>query len=139
MISSHAFQLGHEHALVVHGEIGMDEMSPVGPTAVREVRNGAVRAWTFDPRALGWPKEPLDELAGGGPEENAARVAAVLQGRDGGIAVRAVAANAGAALYVAGCTPDLETGIRAAEDLLRRGAGWATFEAMRDAIAALRR
>lgn len=132
-------ELGHEHALVVHGEIGMDEMSPVGPTAVREVRNGAVRAWTFDPRALGWPEEPLDELAGGGPEENAARVAAVLQGRDGGIAVRAVAANAGAALYVAGCTPDLETGIRAAEDLLRRGAGWATFEAMRDAIAALRR
>lgn len=131
--------LGHEHALVVHGEVGMDEISPIGRTAVREVRQGTVSAWTFDAQRFGWPEAPLDELAGGSPEANAARVAAVLQGRDGGVAARAVAANAGAALYVAGCAPSLEAGIHAAEELLRQGAGWAAFEAMRDAILALRR
>ena len=41
--------LGSTHALVVHGEPGMDEVSPIGPTHVAEIRNGTVTEWVIDP------------------------------------------------------------------------------------------
>ena len=46
--------LGAAHALVVHGEPGMDEISPMGPTHVAEVRDGAVTEWTIDPADYGF-------------------------------------------------------------------------------------
>ena len=50
-------KLGSVHALVVHGEPGMDEMSPLGETRVLEVRNGTVREC---------PHRPVEvRLAGG--------------------------------------------------------------------------
>ena len=46
--------LGAAHALVVHGEPGMDEISPVGATHVAEVRDGAVTEWTIRPEDYGF-------------------------------------------------------------------------------------
>ena len=73
--------LGAAHALVVHGEPGMDEISPMGPTHVAEVRDGAVTEWTIRPEDYGFSGFTASELAGGGPADNARTITEVLAGR----------------------------------------------------------
>jgi len=126
--------LGHERALVVHGEPGMDELSPLGPTRVVELSAGRVEERVFDPRReLGWPEFSAAELAGGSQQENAETVAAVLRGERGGAARAAVALNAGAAIYVADRTPTLREGVESAERALDLGGGWEQLERLREA------
>ena len=64
-------ELGTMHALVVHGAPGLDEVSPLGPTRVIEIRSGTIREWTIEPDRydLGAPRP--EHLAGGSPKENA--------------------------------------------------------------------
>src|SRR5689334_7758251 len=75
--------LGCEHALVVTADEGLDEISIAGPTGVTEVRDGATREWFAGPGEFGIPEAPLEAIAGGEPEENAATARAVLAGEDG--------------------------------------------------------
>jgi anthranilate phosphoribosyltransferase len=58
--------LGTTHALVVHGEPGMDEISPLGPTHVVEIRDGLMTEWTIEPSRFGMSDGRAEELAGGG-------------------------------------------------------------------------
>src|SRR5690606_440670 len=105
--------LGHDRALVVHGEPGMDEISPLGPTRMVELRSGTIRHWTFDPATeLGWEPHSAADLAGGERDENAATVADVLSGRRHGAARAAVVLNAGAALYIADRVTSIPDGVR---------------------------
>ncbi len=94
--------LGSVHALVVHGAPGMDEISPLGPTSVMEVRDGALRAWEIDPEAHGLGVVDPAELAGETPAHNAQIIEEVLAGRGAPGAQAAVLLNAAAAVYVAG-------------------------------------
>src|SRR4029453_6071101 len=93
--------LGAAHALVVHGEPGMDEISPMGPTHVAEVRDGAVVEWTIRPEDYGFSGLSPSDLAGGGPADNARTITDVLTGRGHPAAKAAVVLNAAGALYVA--------------------------------------
>src|SRR5213592_1782728 len=95
-------RLGAEHALVVHGRVGMDEISPQGVTDVWEVKDGAVRSWEIDPERyrLGISDVALLDLKGGEPAENAERLERILANGDGDAAgLAAVLLNAGAAIY----------------------------------------
>ena len=84
-------ELGARRAFVVHGEGGLDELSPFGISLVVEVVDGDVREWELDPRELGIePSDPL-ALRGGSAAENAAMIGAVL-GRRAGRAPRRGAA-----------------------------------------------
>lgn len=128
--------LGSVHALVVHGEPGMDEVSPIGPTRVLEIRRGAdgaetVGEWTIDPADHGFHDVDARDLAGGSPEENAAVIEAVLAGGGPRGARAAVLLNAAAALYVAGLAADYAEGVARATAALDGGAGRATLEALR--------
>ena len=126
--------LGTVHALVVHGEPGMDEISPLGTTHVVEIRDGRIREWTIDPRAYGFPAGDPDELAGGPPAENAAAVSAVLEGSAPATATAAVVLNAAAALYVApGGPSDYGDAIDAARSGLGDGAGLRALTRLRAA------
>lgn len=127
--------LGSQHALVVHGEPGMDEISPMGPTHVHEVRNGSLHEWTITPGALGFPRADASELAGGSPADNARIIEDVLSGRREGGARTAVLLNTAAALYVAGRAATYEDGLRTATDALRDGAGLAALDRLRRATA----
>jgi anthranilate phosphoribosyltransferase len=127
--------LGHDHALVVHGVPGLDELSPLGPTTIVEVRDGRLSSFVFDPRTeLGWDGLLPADLAGGGPHENATLIENVLRGRTSGGGPRfAVLLNTAAALLVAGQVPGLVEGVRVAERGLDAGVGWQQLDRLRTA------
>ncbi len=114
-------ELGAEHALVVHGDDGLDEISTTGTTRIAEVKNGAVRTFTLEPEDLGLARATLADLAGGGPEANAAAMTRLLAGEFGPIA-DIVIANAGAAIWVGGLAEDLVGGVVLAREALGSGA-----------------
>lgn len=126
--------LGHDGALVVHGEPGMDELSPIGCTEMIELREGELTCSTLDPREdLGWEIPGTEGLGGQEPEENARTIVRVLRGELQGAARAAVVLNAGAAIYVAGDADSLGEGVGRAEKALESGAGWEKLRALREA------
>ncbi len=128
-------RVGAQHALVVHGTVGMDEIAPQGTTDVWEVRAGQLTTWTIDPAEFGLVAD-VDRLAGGLPAENAARVELLLSDPEQDSAGRAaVLLNAGAALYVAGLADDLPMGIEKATEALDGGAGLVALNRLRDESA----
>ncbi len=129
-------ELGAVHAMVVHGEPGLDEISPLGPTLVVEIRDGTISEWTIDPSRFGLHSGDASELAGGEPEENARIVREVLAGRGTAAARAAVVLNAAAAIYVSGHVADYDGGVAAANAALEAGKGLAALERLRAAYSA---
>jgi anthranilate phosphoribosyltransferase len=113
-------RLGKRHALVFRGHDGLDELTTTGPSQVWEVVDGKVRRWELDPRELGIAPASLDDLQGGGVDDNVAIAESVLAGEPGPKA-DIVALNAAAALYAAGRVADLATGLAQARDVLASG------------------
>ncbi len=114
--------LGCDRALVVSADDGLDELSAGGPTRVIEVRDGATQEWFVAPGDLGITEAPLELIAGGSPEENAAIVRAVLDGSEQGPARDVVLLNAGAAILAAGAADDLRSGVDRAREAVDSGA-----------------
>jgi anthranilate phosphoribosyltransferase len=129
-------RLGAEHALVVHGRIGMDEISPLGVTDVWEVQEGAVRSWEIDPERYRLAIGDVGVLKGGEPAENAERLERILGNGDADRAgLAAVLLNAGAAIYVAGIAGSLAEGIGRAREVVASGAARAALDRLRKATA----
>lgn len=124
-------RLDAEHALVVHGAVGMDEISPAGTTHVWEVRDGGVREWTIDPLEHGLEIADVVLLAGDEPHANARRLEAILADGTDLAGRAAVVLNAAAAIYVAGLAPSYKAGIAAARAALDSGAAQAALERLR--------
>ena len=127
--------LGAAHALIVHGEPGLDEISPLGPTQVVEVRGDVMHEWTIDPAALGLAVASPDELAGGDPADNARIVEAVLAGHAPRGAIAAVVLNAAAAIYLAELAPSYEGSVALARQALEAGEGMRALERLRAAYS----
>ncbi|MDB5437949.1 MAG: anthranilate phosphoribosyltransferase [Caulobacteraceae bacterium] len=113
-------QLGATRAWVVHGE-GMDELTTTGESEVAEWRDGTLRLFTVTPEAVGLPRASLEDLRGGGPEENALALRALLGGQTG--AYRdIVLLNSAAALLVADKVETLSEGVETAARSIDSGA-----------------
>jgi anthranilate phosphoribosyltransferase len=112
--------LGAEHAIVVHSRDGLDEISVSAPTHICEVCYGEVRSFDVTPEEIGIRRHPMESVAGGDTKQNAKIARAVLEGEDGARA-DIVAANAGAALYVAGAVPTIRDGVALAHEAMRSG------------------
>jgi anthranilate phosphoribosyltransferase len=133
-------RLGTEHALVVHSDDGLDEISPAAATHVVEVKGDAIEEFDVDPGGLGLPGCSLEGLEVGSALESLDVIREALSGAPGERADRArqiVALNAGAALYVAGIEGSLPEGVEAAAQLLQSGKPWARVEALADFTAAM--
>ena len=129
-------RLGVDHAWVVHGRIGMDEIAPHGVTDVWEVRPAGVTEWQLDPASHGLAIADVAALAGGEPAANAARIERLLaDGHDDAAGLAALLLNAGAAIYVAGLATSYDEGIARARDVVRSGAGRAALERLRRATS----
>jgi anthranilate phosphoribosyltransferase len=123
-------EFGAERALVVHGRDGLDEITTTTRTLVAEVAGGEVRSYEISPAELGVREATLAELAGGAPADNARALEALLAGADGPLA-ELVAANAGAALHIAGLEPALRAGVERARDVLASGTAREKLEELR--------
>ncbi|WP_179379651.1 anthranilate phosphoribosyltransferase [Jannaschia marina] len=121
--------LGSEVAWLVHGSDGTDEISIAGPTALAELRDGAVTERQITPDDAGLPTHPFEAILGGTPEENGTAFRALLDGAAG--AYRdAVLLNAAAALLVAGRVNDLPEGVELAAKSIDEGAAWGKVRAL---------
>lgn len=121
-------RLGVHHALVVHGEEGLDEVSVSGPTAVYEVKGGKVTAYTIRLEELGLQPHPPFALVGGSPEENAEALRNVLAGHHGPLRDFTLV-NAAAALVAADLAPGLREGMTLAAQSIDTGAARERMEA----------
>lgn len=121
--------LGSRHVMVVHADDGMDEISIAAPTQVAELKDGVISRYTLTPEQFGIARGDIATLAVDGAQQSLTMVQSVLAGEPGA-AMDIVLLNAGAAIYVAGCAPDLATGIGRAREVIMCGAA-------RDKLAAL--
>lgn len=126
-------ELGSRRSMVVHGEPGMDEVSPLGSTRVLEVRDGRVREWTIDPAQFGLAARDARELGGAEPKANASIIEGILAGGITGGARAAVVLNAAAAIHVSGDHDDFARSVDQAEDSVAGGAGLRALERLRAA------
>ncbi len=123
--------LGCERALVVSAEDGLDEISIDGATRVIEVKDGKTEEWFVAPADMGLSEAPLESIAGGSPQENAAVVEAVFDGKETGPARDVILLNAGAAILAGGAATDLGDGVDRAREAIDRGAAKGILDALR--------
>ncbi len=125
-------ELGSRRVMVVHGADGLDEISVSAPTRVAELADGEIREYTVDAAALGLREHPSSALKVGGADESLARIREAFSG---GVTPSAdlIAANAGAALYVAGKAPSLREGVEMARELMGSGAAAGRLDAFVEA------
>ncbi|MFB6126825.1 MAG: anthranilate phosphoribosyltransferase [Halolamina sp.] len=138
LVSTVAEALTHmpvEHALVVHGD-GMDEIALHGPTTVAEVKAESVTEYTLEPADLGLDSAPVEAIAGGTPEDNAADLRGIVAGDVTGPKRDVILANAGAAAYVAGEADTLAAGVSLVADAIDSGAAAEKLATLREGIDA---
>lgn len=112
--------LGTEHAMIVHGHDGMDELSVFDVNHVAELKDGKIREFAVDPADYGLAHSDRSGVAGGSAAENAARVRAILGGEKGA-GRDIVVLNAAAALVVGGVAADLREGVARAQQAIDHG------------------
>ena len=124
--------LGVERALVVHGS-GLDEVALHGFTMAVSLAGAELEELEITPELAGLDRMPVQLIAGGTPQENARRLAALLSGGGGEADMAIVAINAGALLMTAGTAGSLRDGVAMAFDALRSGRANRTLQAFVEA------
>jgi len=120
-------RLGAEHALVVYGQDGMDEVSLGAATMVGELKDGQVSEYEIHPEDFGMTMASNRALKVSTPEESRAMLLSVLNNEEG--APRdTVALNAGVALYAANVVESMDEGLERARLALSSGAAKAKLE-----------
>jgi anthranilate phosphoribosyltransferase len=123
--------LGSEHAVLVHAEEGLDELGISGPSAVTEfdARTGATTTYKIDPREYGLTVANVEELRGGGVEENIKITRGILAGKNG--PRRSVTLlNAGAGIYAANAAESFGEGIEIAKAAIDSGKALAALDGL---------
>ncbi|MBL7087342.1 anthranilate phosphoribosyltransferase [Acidovorax sp.] len=120
-------RLGAEHALVVYGRDGMDEVSLGAATLVGELRNGQITEYEIHPEDFGLPMASNRALKVETPEQSREMLIGVLQGEPGA-AQDIVCLNAGVALYAANVVDSIPGGIAKARAAIASGAALAKLE-----------
>ncbi|KAJ3152135.1 Phosphoglucomutase-2 [Irineochytrium annulatum] len=113
--------IGVERAWVVCGEIGLDEISPIGKTFVWSIENGVIAEQTIQPSDFGLPEHPMSAVVGGNAAQNSATMRSLLAGQLHGAVLDFVLLNCASLLYVAGKAADLKDGVAIARDAIKSG------------------
>ena len=120
-------RLGAEHALVVYGRDGMDEVSLGAATMVGELKGGEIAEYDIHPEDFGLPMASNRSFKVETPEQSKAILMSVLE-NEPGPARDIVIFNAGAALYAANVAPSIEAGITKARGAIESGAAKAKLQ-----------
>lgn len=126
-IASAASKLGLKRCLVVHGQGGLDELSPEGVTWATLADGERLTELEWTPGSFGADPVSLDKLKGGSPAENVAKTKALLRGELPDVA-SAVAMNCGACLWLVEKAATLEEGYERSLGALMSGAAGRHFE-----------
>ncbi len=125
-------RLDAEHAIVVYGRDGMDEVSLGAATMVGELKNGEIREYEIHPEDFGMVMASNRSLKVETAEDSRVMLLGVLNDQ-AGPAKDIVVLNAGVALYAANVATSMEAGIQLARVAIESGAAKAKL----DALAAL--
>ncbi len=120
-------RLGAEHALVVYGRDGMDEVSLGAATQIGELKNGEITEYEIHPEDFGLPMASNRALKVDTPEQSRQMLEGVLDNQ-GGAARDIVIFNTGVALYAANVAADIQGGITRARAALDSGAAKAKMQ-----------
>jgi anthranilate phosphoribosyltransferase len=114
-------RLGSEHALVVHGDDGVDEISISAPSTISETFDGATKTYRVAPEDIGLKTQDMSAFRGGTAQQNAIELQQVLDGVPGPLRDFALI-NAAAALVAWGSAKDLADGVAQAVESIDSGA-----------------
>lgn len=132
MIADVLSALEFEHALVVHGLDGLDELSVAGRSTVAEVRGEKIDRYEIVPEDFGMERCSLQDLEGGTPEMNAKILRSILSGNDRGPRRDMAVLNAAGALYVGDEVSSLQDGVERARKIIDSGKGEEKLEELVD-------
>jgi len=119
-------RLGFDHALIVHGQSGVDEICLCCPTIVAEVVDGMTRQFVLKPEDFGFERVDPRRLAGSDPETAANEALRILQG-ERGPKRDMLLANAAAGIQVAGKASSLIEAMPLATEALDSGRAFETL------------
>jgi anthranilate phosphoribosyltransferase len=128
-------RLGAEHAVVVYGRDGMDEVSLGAATLVGELHEGNIREYEIHPEDFGLPMASNRALRVETPEQSKAMLMDVLDNKPGA-ARDIVILNAGVALYAANVQKSMAAGVKSAQAAIESGAAKAKLQALITAASA---
>jgi len=111
---------GSEFVITVHGDGGLDEITPHGATRYCMLRDGKITEGIWYAADWGASPAPHEAVAGGDATENAARLIALAQGGERELALWLLA-NSAPALVLAGIANDFREGIVLARACLTSG------------------
>jgi anthranilate phosphoribosyltransferase len=120
-------RLGSEHALVVYGRDGMDEVSLGAATMVGELKNGEISEYEIHPEDFGLPMSSNRALKVETPEQSRQMLMGVLENQQGA-ARDIVVLNTAAALYAANVADSIQSGIAKALAAIESGAAKAKLD-----------
>lgn len=123
--------LGTEHALVVHGLDGLDEISLSAETRVAEIRGDAISEYTIVPEQFGIERSGRSGLRADNPEQSAKLLRAALVGDENGPAEDILALNGGAAIYIGGKAASLAEGVAKAREIIESERALEVIDEMR--------
>lgn len=124
--------MGCKHALIIHGEDGLDECSLAAPTRICEVHQGReLREYTVTPEEVGLTRvSDRKALQGADPTYNASLLRRLLSGTSDGPATDMLCLNAGAALFANELVASLAEGVKLARATLREGKATHTLDSV---------
>ena len=120
-------RLGAEHALVVYGQDGLDEVSLGAATLVGELKNGKITEYEIHPEDFGFAMSSNRALRVETPEQSRAMLQGVLDNQEGP-ARDIVVFNSAVALYAANVVDSIEAGLAPVRAALANGAAKAKLQ-----------
>ena len=112
-------ELGSKHAIIVHGEDGLDEISLSSKTIIAELKNNEIKEFVFDPKDYGYEYINLSDIKGRDAKYNANKFVQMLNGENIKFQ-HIVEINAGAALYISGISNNLKEGFELARNTIEK-------------------
>src|SRR5215469_12306126 len=130
LVAATLAELGTEHAFVVHGAGGLDEISLAGETVVAEVRDGKAQKFNVTPEEFGVKRAPIEAIRGGTAAENAALIRRILEA-EAGPPRDIVVINGAAALVAAGVAENFLGAAEVARSAIDSGAACRTLRSLK--------
>lgn len=123
--------LGTKHALVVHGEDGLDEVTTTSKTLISELKDGRIKNYKIKPGQFALSKTSPEDLKGGAAAFNARIAYDILRGK-GDMRRSIVLLNAGCAIYAADKAASIKEGVVKAATSIDSGAALEKLELLKE-------